>query len=51
MVRERYKTKSSTIKIPTFYWQEVNAGTKFRQSGAFAMVDQFLNNHNHRFPP
>jgi len=40
--------KSSTIEFPSFSKQSVNAKTKFKHSGAFAMNHQCINKQIHR---
>jgi len=47
MMRKRLQTKSSIIEFPSFCKQSVNAKTKFKQSGAFAMNQHLAINQIH----
>jgi len=48
MMRKRIIAKSSIIEFPSFSNQSVNAGTKSKQSGAFALNHQYANKQIHR---
>jgi len=48
MVRERLYAESSTIKLPSFYKQMVNAKSKSNHFVAFALNQQSTNKQIHR---